>query len=231
MQRLFLPTLTSLFTVIGLVAGIWSLSAFGYELISDRLAITDGYNGGPVVFSLYYAVFCGLAVMLFHPSLSKWARGAAPPEDRLAPVFMALLCALFAFAVLPFLPEARIPTEDRVDPIVVARSWYFLPKSVEVAFQQILITALVVVLAVRGLRTWQIAVLTALLFGGFHLTLALSGANPFYVLRYTIAATLFGAIAPYQMLRMRNGFVYSYALHWGWYALDTTIWRLVFPAT
>jgi len=108
--------------------------------------------------------------------------------------------------------------------------WYFLPKSVEILFQQSLMTALVVALAAQNLRLGQIALLTAILFGGFHLTLALDGANPFYVLRYTVAATLFGAITPYQMLKMRNGFVYSFSLHWGWYALDTTIWRFLFPA-
>lgn len=230
MKKLFQPTWASLALVIGLIATTWTLSSIGYYQLADFLGKPGGYNEGPRIFSIYYGVWCLIVFLIFHPALSAWAKRCSPPEDRFAPLFMLTACALFAFAVLPFLPEADIPTEENVSEIIIAQPWYFLPKSVEILFQQILMTALVVALAAQNLRLGQIALLTATLFGGFHLTLALDGANPFYVLRYTVAATLFGAITPYQMLKMRNGFVYSFSLHWGWYALDTTIWRFLFPA-
>ncbi|MEO1176845.1 MAG: hypothetical protein AAFV87_06745 [Pseudomonadota bacterium] len=230
MKNLFQPTKVSLALVVVLITATWSLSSIGFYQLAEYLGKPGGYNDGPRIFSIYYGVWCLIAFLIFHPALSAWAKRSSPPEDRFAPILMLTACVLFVFAVMPFLPEADIPKEEKVNEIITAQPWYFLPKSVEILFQQILMTALVVALAAQNLRVGQIALLTAILFGGFHLTLALDGANPFYVLRYTIGATLFGAITPFQMLKMRNGFVYSYSLHWGWYALDTTIWRLLFPA-
>lgn len=207
---------------------MWSLSSIGYYQFAEFLDL-GGYNDEPKAFSLYYAVWCLLALAIFHPPISAWAMENALAEDHLAPVLMFAGCAVFAFLILPLMPDANVPTEEAVAEIVQAQPWYFLPKSVEIIFQQILITALVVALATLKLAISRIAVVTAILFGGFHLTLALEGANPFYVERYTIAAMLFGALTPYLLIKMRNGFVYSYALHWGWYAFDTAIWRFVFP--
>lgn len=231
MKNLFQPTRASLALVIGLIATTWTLSSIGYYQLADFLDKPGGYNEGPRIFSIYYGVWCLIVFAIFHPALSVWAKRSSPPEDRFAPIFMLIACALFAFAILPVLPTTDVSRQENINEIIVAQPWYFLPKSVEILFQQILMTALVVALAAQNLRLGQIAFLTAILFGGFHLTLALDGANPFYVVRYTVAATLFGAITPYQLLKMRNGFVYSFSLHWGWYALDTTIWRFLFPMT
>ena len=70
--------------------------------------------------------------------------------------------------------------------------------------------------------------LIAVLFGGFHLSLALTDVTEFYVARYTVAATLFGLIFPYLVLRLRNGFIWAFGLHWGFYAFDTVMGHLVF---
>ena len=228
LKNLFQPTWLSLALVIGLITAIWSLSSVGYFVLVDLLEKPGGYNEGPRLFSLYYAAWCILAVVVFHPGLSTWGKLTFPAEDRTAIVLMIAVCALFAFGILPFLPSAVIPPDISVSEIIVAEPWYFLPKSIEIYLQQILMAALVVSLAAQKLKPRQIAVVTAVVFGGFHLTLVLNGAHPFYVLRYTVGATLFGAVTPYLMLKMRNGFVYSFLLHWGWYALDTTIWRFYF---
>ncbi|MGB5558150.1 MAG: hypothetical protein WBN04_09060 [Paracoccaceae bacterium] len=231
MKNLFQPTWLSLAIVLGLITTIWSLSSVGYYVLADVLEKPGGYNEGPRVFSLYYAAWCLLAVAIFHPALSTWGKLSFPAEDRSAIVLMVAAFAVFAFGILPFLPTTVIPQDISVSEIIIAEPWYFLPKSVEIYLQQILMAALVVSLAAQKLKLWQIAVVTAVVFGGFHLTLVLNGANPFYVLRYTIAATLFGAVTPYLMLKVRNGFVYAFSLHWGWYALDTTVWRFIFPET
>lgn len=229
MKNLFGPTWQSVCIVVALISAIWTVSNIGYYQYAQFLNL-GGYNDEPIAFSVYYAVWCLLALAVFHPPISEWAKQEAPGEDRLAPIIMFAGCAVFAFWALPQMPDAAIQTDQAVAEIIVAQPWYFIPKSVEIIFQQILITALVVSLATMRLPSRTIALISALLFGGFHLTLAFNGANPFYVERYTLAATLFGAATPYLIIKMRNGFVYSYALHWSWYAFDTAIWRFVFPA-
>ena len=142
--------------------------------------------------------------------------------------FAALAFAAFAWLVVPRLPQTE--WTQTVSPVEFfwATSWYFLPKSVEILFQQLLIAALVLALRDTGLRLRKIAAVVALLFGAFHLTLALSYPNPLYVVRYSVAAAIFGAIVPYLLLRRRHGFLISYAIHWAYYALDITIIRFVF---
>ena len=134
MKNLFQPTWASLALVIGLIATTWTLSSIGYYQLADFLGKPGGYNEGPRIFSIYYGIWCMIAFAIFHPALSAWAKQSSPPEDRFATIFMVTACALFAFIVLPFLPEADIPTEDEVNEIIIAQPWYFLPKSVEILF-------------------------------------------------------------------------------------------------
>ncbi len=71
-----------------------------------------------------------------------------------------------------------------------------------------------------GWQTLQIGILTAILFGLFHLSLVFNDATAFYVARFTIAAICFGAVVPSLMLATRNGATLSYGLHWGFYVAD-----------
>ena len=102
---------------------------------------------------------------------------------------------------------------------LLADPWYFLPKSVDILFQQLLIVALVLALAQREHDLRRISVLCAILFGGTHLLLALGGVPLMYLIRFTIFATLFGFLFPYLILKVRNGLVWSYSLHWTYYAV------------
>ncbi len=106
---------------------------------------------------------------------------------------------------------------------MAATPWYFLPKSAEILFQQVLITTLIAGFHRIGLPLRTTAILIAPGFGAVHLSLAFEGKNTFYVSRYTIAATTFGFVAPYLQSRRRNGFVLSYGLHRSFYAADLTV--------
>lgn len=79
-----------------------------------------------------------------------------------------------------------------------------------------------------GLRA--IALGMAIAFGGFHLLLAFDGYTPTYVTRFTLSATLFGALLPYLYLRTRNGFRWAYSLHLGFYAMDATLTHFILAA-
>ena len=88
--------------------------------------------------------------------------------------------------------------------------------------------ALVLALHQMKISLPRIMIVLTLMFGGFHLTLALNGHNPVYVARYTVAATAFGAAAPYILLRYRSGFLITYGIHWAFYAVDIALIHLYF---
>jgi len=52
-----------------------------------------------------------------------------------------------------------------------------------------------------------------------------------FVIRFVVLATGFGLVFPVLILRVRNGFAYAYALHWGYYALTIYLARAVGPGT
>lgn len=211
-----------------IVAAVWSLSSVGYYLLEPLLHVASGYTEAPVTFVLYYLGWSLFVGLFFRSCYLSWAATEQPPQDVSVVVVEAMLFAGFALFVLPRLPEITAGGVSPMPELFVADWWYFLPKSVEILFQQILIVALVLHLHRIGLPLRQIALLTAALFGGFHLSLALSDNSAFYVARYTVASTLFGLLAPYLMLRVRSGFFLSYGLHWGFYAADTTAAHLLF---
>ncbi|SMX42589.1 hypothetical protein [Actibacterium lipolyticum] len=230
MKNIIAPTWKSAFVVIAVITMAWTISSLGYYEITDTLGLTNGYNEAPILMGAYYGVWAGMVIAVFRPDVNAWIRRASPGENRLAPAVMLITFALFALKVLPQLPAVDPPDDLNVADIVFAQPWYFLPKTVEILFQQVLLSALVLEMQAQKMSLRQSVILTAVLFGGFHLTLALTDANAFYVTRYTIAATLFGAIYPYLILQRRNGFVYAFSIHWAFYAFDTTMAHFAFAA-
>lgn len=71
-------------------------------------------------------------------------------------------------------------------------AWCYLPKSVDILFQQPLGAAIILRAQRSGMPLRATSILMAVLFGGFLLTLALDGFTALYVARFSLAASLFG---------------------------------------
>ena len=209
--------------------GLWSLSSLGYFWLSDVLGAEIGYNDAPLVFALYYGVFCLISAIVFRTLYRDLLADEA--TKYLLPVLaMAALFAGYTLLVLPRLPATVWSHDTAPVEFFWATPSYFLPKSVEILFQQLLVAALVLSINRLGVSMLRLSISVALLFGGFHLTLAFSYPNPLYVLRYSVAAMAFGAMVPWLLLRVRKGLLFSYAIHWGYYALDIVAIHVAFAA-
>jgi len=213
-----------------LIALAWGLSSVGYFWTAPALSAQIGYNDAPLFYSAYYALWAAAVFLLFRRDYAAAMQVDAPRQTLGLAALLAVVFTGYAMLVLPRLPAVDWTWPETPVEFFWATSWYFLPKSVEILFQQLLIAALVLALNAMGLRLRAISGLVALMFGGFHLTLAFSYDNPLYVLRYTVAATAFGALVPWLLLRRRHGFLISYAVHWGYYAADAAIIHFVFAA-
>lgn len=223
--------LRRLLLTLAVIAGAWTASSFGYFELEPLLRAEIGYNDAPLAFAGYYGAWALAVFMVFRRSFQQAGDLSPTPLRVAALALMALVFAGFALFVLPRLPQMEwTRTNDPVE-FFWANSWYFLPKSVEILFQQILIAALVLALRDLGLTTGRIALLVALMFGGFHLTLALAYPNPLYVMRYSVAAALFGALVPWVLLHLRHGFLITFAIHAGYYVLDSIVIHFAFAAT
>lgn len=212
---------------IFVVALIWSASSYGFFLIQTAIGSTNGYNDAPFVFAAWYALWTVLVMVIFRQSYLDWAANHLQPSDWLPRIALAFAFGAFAVWGLQQLPAIDWPEDGPLPGLLGATTWYFVPKSVEIWFQQVLITTMVIAFHQHGMRIRTIGLVTAAMFGLFHLSLVFNGNDPFYVARYTVAATAFGFVIPWLMIRVRNGFAWSYGLHWGFYAVDATLAHLV----
>ncbi len=206
------------------VAVLWSASSYGYYALVEALGLKSGYNDAPVTFAAYYLIWSGIALLWFRNVLTDGL--TLPPVLAHVRAMLPVLavCVAFVAVVLPSLPPVSMWRAPADPPeFMFASGWYYLPKSADILFQQVMVAAIIFRAATLKFRLIFISIGLSLAFGGFHLLLALDGFAPLYVARFTMAACIFGLIAPYIYLRQQHGFRWAYALHWSFYALDATV--------
>ena len=214
---------------IAAITVLWSLSSVWYYEIRDQMGLEIGYRDAPLIYSAYYLGFTLLAVLLFRHRIRDWT----PPTHGISPVLAVLaMIVVFTLGILPILPEIDLSLAPRDPPeFMFADAMYYVAKSFEILFQQTLILTLVLLFHSFGWKTLQVGMLTAALFGLFHLSLIFNGATGFYVARFTIAATCFGAVVPSLFLTTRNGATLSYGLHWSFYIGDNIFTHFMLSST
>jgi hypothetical protein len=224
---------TQLVSTLIQIAAIWVLADVGYYLMLPAFGVQPSYNTGSVAITLYYIFWIGIAVITFWPIYATWRRYGrwATFENRLTSYvvwsFSFAGFVLFAAYVLPLLPPTEW-TESWTPPEVrVATPWYFLPKSIDILFQQLLVVAFVLVLAAQKIPLRKISLYCALTFGAAHVLLAFGPTPTGYVIRFMLSATAFGFLFPYLILRVPNGLAYSYILHWLYYAVTVAMPHIV----
>jgi hypothetical protein len=211
------------------IAAIWIAADLGYHFLLPLLGVQPSYNAGSLAVAIYYVFWIGIAVITFWPIYITWPRYGRWPtfESRYTSYFIWSAafagCVAFAAYILPLLPPTTW-TESWTPPEVrVATPAYFLPKSTEILFQQLLVVAFVLALSAQQIALRRIALYCGLTFGAAHILLAFGDTPVGYVIRFMLSATAFGFLFPYLILRVRNGFAYSYVVHWLYYAVTVAM--------
>jgi hypothetical protein len=220
---------TSLVVILAQLASIWILSDVGYYLFLPALGNGAGYNTTPLPITIYYIFWTLIAIFAFKDQLQE--KKFIDSRWKSISLFLAgtFIMVLYLAYVMPFL-KAITWTTSLVPPseLLYATSWYFLPKSIEIFLQQILLLTLVTAFTDEKYSLITTSAWCAGLFGGAHLLLVLGGGGFIYVSVFTIVAVVSSFIFPYLLLRVKNGIVYSYFLHWFFYAVVIVLTRLVF---
>jgi hypothetical protein len=205
---------------LALVAVLWLASDAGYFYLLPTLGLKGSYSASSIPIAVYYAVWVVIAVAIFWRVYRIWWTAY---ENRLSSyvLFSLTFAALTLFPgyALPLLPPINWAEPWTPPEIVFATPWYFLPKSVEILFQQLLVLAMVVAFSGRQLALSTISVSCALLFGAIHILVALEDVPLGYAVRLVVVGSAFGLVFPYLILRMRNGLAYAYIAHWSYYAI------------
>jgi hypothetical protein len=218
---------------IGQIAAIWVAADLGYYFLLPALGVQPSYNAGSLAIAIYYVFWIGIAVITFWPAYVTWPHYGRWPtfESRYTSylIWSAAFagCVAFAAYILPLLPPVTWTESWKPPDVRVATPAYFLPKSIEILFQQLLVVAFVLLLSAQQLSLRRISLYCGLTFGVAHILLAFGDTPNAYVIRFMVAATAFGFLFPYLILRVRNGFAYSYVLHWMYYAVTVAMPHIV----
>ncbi|MCF2905927.1 hypothetical protein L0666_13085 [Octadecabacter sp. CECT 8868] len=215
-------------SLVVVVASFWAVSSLLYYWLVDAMSLERGYDEAPFLFTAYYLIWAGLAAVWFRALLFSDLSAKRASYQAAIMVPMMVVLGAYVTVVLPMLPEVSVDLAPSNPPeFMFATAWYYLPKSADILFQQVLIAAMIFAMARRNIKLRYIAITMAILFGGYHLTLGFDGFTAFYVTRFTLSATVFGLFVPYLYLQSRNGFQWAYGLHWSFYAIDATITHFV----
>jgi hypothetical protein len=226
------PRRAALIWTLAQIAIVWTVSDIGFYLLLPMLGLQPSYNEASIAITLYYIFWVGITVITFWPLYTSWSLYGrwATFENRVSSYVVWSIsfaaCILFAAYVLPLLPPPAWTEPWNPPEVRVATPWYFLPKSIEILFQQLLVVALILALSAQQYSIRKISAYCALAFGAAHVFLALDEVPLRYVIRFMIAATAFGVVFPYLILRVPNGFAYSYIVHWLYYAVTVSMPRL-----
>lgn len=202
----------------GLAAAIWAAATLSYYWLLEPLGVEDGLNDAAVFYAAFYTAWAAVAFLAFRRSHFGWLTAGMIRRYIRPGILLAVVLFGIAAIGIPSLPDLPFGSPDGPPHPFEMTSAYFLPKSAEILLQQLLIAAITIELKSSQLTDIKVAALVGLLFGGAHVMLACIYPEPFVIVRLTIAATLLGALAPWLMLRLRAGFLVSYAVHWSLYA-------------
>lgn len=222
------PLRSSLHIIIEIVV-IWIVSDIGFYSFFPALGFGSAYSSHPFALALYYLFWVGVVHFNFSDLYDTWEAVELRPSLLVAFSLAGTAATFYLLYILPLFPPILwsahwIPPSE----LISASPWYFLPKSIEIALQQLLVAALVLSFDSHGTRLRTISLWTSALFGGIHLLLVFGGSSTGHVIVFTAAAVASGLVFPYLLLRVKNGFVYAYALHWAFYAAVIVLLRLVF---
>ena len=202
---------------LGLITIVWLLSMGLLFTILPLFGFIVTYQEQPFFVAAYYLVWLGILFLSF-PHMSREVFF----ENTLHSYGILALCmsgvTLFYGYVLP--DGSALPAT--VPDFVRGGVEYLLVKTIEILFQQVLIVLLILTLASYRDDMWFVSKAYAFIFSIVHLALI-----PRLGLAYT--ALFFGVsllsafVFPYIILKIKNGFVYSYIVHWSAYICITTV--------
>ncbi|MFZ2523185.1 MAG: hypothetical protein WAW92_02250 [Minisyncoccia bacterium] len=202
------------------IASIWIVSDLSYQIIKNALDVDLSYNQNPAIVTAYYLFWILVTLPAFWNIYIKWQMFKNEVLTYTSVLFILGFIATYFIYILPIFPSISwspgwIPPSE----LTFSSGWYFLPKSTEIILQQLLVSALAFSFYNAGFNLKTTRLWCAGLFGSAHLLLIFGGPSLSYAVFFTFCATVAGYIFPYFILKVKNGFMYSYMLHWTFYAV------------
>lgn len=222
---------TPLLWTLTQIASVWIISDIGYYVFLPAFGIGGSYTANPLQITIYYFIWLLLTIFSFWGMYRTWNMFERNISTYIVIFVGTVLVVSYLTYILPLFPPIAWATPTPPSELLIATSWFFLPKSIDIMLQQLLVVAMVLAFSLQKYSLKTISVWCALLFGGAHLLLVFGKESVQYVALFTLSAVVASFIFPYLILRVKNGLVYSYFLHWLFYAVAIVIAHMTFSTS
>lgn len=208
-------------TLVGLLA-LWVICVGSFNYVLPHFGLGLDYNTESLLTTAYWLLSAGIAFTFFPHTLRKIQERNTSDAFGLLAVFVALLALFYSFVVPALDSNALLPSAYTRSDFLHATPGYLLPKLADILFQQVVIAASILVLASYKDSVRFVSFVYGLFFTILHIFLwGILGGT--IALLFTFAAALSALFFPFLIMRVNNGFVYSYMLHWLFYVGATVI--------
>ncbi|MFA7309371.1 MAG: hypothetical protein WC050_00515 [Candidatus Paceibacterota bacterium] len=194
-----------------------------FETISG---IPLGYTTHPIFVTLYALAWIGISLFNFQNELDDWHPVPDRVRARVTLVLLFAVLGVFYTYVLPALPVVGAAVWWSSLPTLGGDPIFIIPKAFDIFFQQVLIIVSILALSRLFTDIRVVSLFYALGFGLAHLSLLLQGSALPYAGILAIAALGSAVVFPYLILRVKNGVVYTYSLHWLFYVALALLLRV-----
>jgi hypothetical protein len=207
---------------------VWACSMAALNVIPPVFfGFNVSYQVYPFLVSAYYLVWLGILLLVFPNTTRAVFVDHSLSSFGLLSFFMAGIVLLYGY-VFPAI-QSQLPASIHAVDFLVGGPGYVLTKIIEILFQQVLIVALILSIASYKNDVLFVAGVYAALFGVAHLALVPKLGVPLTILFFGLAL-LSAVVFPYLIMKVRNGFVFSYMVHWVAYIAITFVILLFFHA-
>ncbi len=211
---------SALLATLGGILLIWIGAYGGFSLIIPAMGIELSYSETPLEVAAYYLAWVGIAALAFPRTIAR-VHTAQSARAYGALVLVLSAIALFYAIGIEMLPGHGTQVYAN-DFFLFADSNFFIPKFAELLLQQVLIVATVLTLASFDRNIFFVSLMYGIMFGFAHVFILVE-IPPAYVAFLAGAAVISAAVFPYLILRVKNGFIYSFILHWLFYVALTVL--------
>jgi len=200
---------------------LWVAANIGYYTLLPALGLELSYNTSPIAIAAYFMLWTVVSIYLFWDYFYRWLL----LEQKIW-VYVVVCAAFTVLSWIALYTLSQIPASSSFSfstytDLPLSTPWYFVPKFAEVLLQQVLVTALVLVLNARYRSLPQVMLAYAVFFGGAHVLFFVGSGNvpTVYATIMTIGSILSSLVFPRLILRVKSGFVYNFMIHLAFYII------------
>lgn len=197
---------------------IKSVVVFSVAFGMVSLTLTEIITMDRYVLTFLYLLVAGvLAFYFFQDKYFRLVEKTKLYESMLIIGGSLLVHALVVYAVTHYASVPDWPFERFGASPLLMNNYYVWVKPLDIFVQHMFIVILVLRLHMYGLTLRSTTWLCIVGFGAIHIFQTLK-TDVFVGLGFTAFAVVMAAVFPYLILRVRNGYLYNYALHLGLYS-------------